>query len=111
MDSNIIAVEEGIKRVVNNKKLYLRLLKKFSGRKLTEDIFEFSAQGNTEEAVKTCHSLRGAASNLAMNPLAEVILQIEKKLAAGESAEDLFPALRENLEAVEKAIEEILAAG
>jgi len=107
MDNNVIAVEEGLKRLVNNKKLYFRLLKKFSARKFMDQIFEFVAQGNSDEAIKSCHSLRGTASNLAMNALADVTLQLEEKLVAGEPVDDMLPLLRENLEAVEKAIEEI----
>ena len=106
----VIAVEEGIKRVVNNKKLYHRLLKTFSGRKMADQIIEAAQKNEFKEAADRCHALKGTAGNLAMRPLAEVTTQIEERLLAGESADDLFPVLMENIDAVEVAIQEILAA-
>ena len=106
---SVIAVEEGIKRVVNNKALYHRLLKAFSGRKLVEQIIDAVNNENFEEAATACHALKGTAANLAMKPLAEVVGQIEEYVKASQNPGDLLNTLQENLEAVEAAVIEILA--
>lgn len=107
--SNAINVEEALGRVVNNKALFKRLLGKFSGRKLVEQIEEAINAEDYTTATNACHALKGLAANLAMYPLTDITKQIEKRLANNESAQDLFPVLYENLEAAEAAIEIIIA--
>jgi HPt (histidine-containing phosphotransfer) domain-containing protein len=108
-EKKVIAVEEGITRVVNNVKLYHRLLTKFSGRQMVEDLVRAAGNGNFEEAANACHALKGMAANLAMHLLADITARVEKQLLAGVFPEDLMAELYENLEAVEKAIEEIVS--
>ena len=105
---DVISVEEGMKRVVNNEKLYHRLLRSFSGKNLVDKIVESVQNENYEEAITACHGLKGIAANLAMHPLAAAAAEIENCLKAKDSPGDLLPKLLENLEAVEQAIEEIL---
>ena len=112
MDKNqVIAVEEGIKRVVNNKKLYIRLLTNFSGRKLVEQIVEAVEQNDYQEAVAKCHALRGTAANLAMHVLTSVSGDLEKQLAENNDPGELIQKLQASLEEVEAEIEKILAEG
>ena len=104
----IISVEEGIKRVVNNRSLYIRLLKSFKGREMVEQIIRAAQKEEYKEGTGTCHALRGTAANLAMHPLADITKKVEDRMAAGESPEDLLPSLKESIEEVEAAIAEII---
>ena len=104
----VIAVDEGVKRVLNNEQLYFRLLNKFSGREMAEQIITATKDGDFKVAAAKCHALKGTAANLAMHPLADAVAQIEELLVADESPEGLFPGLYEQLEAVEEAIKEIV---
>ena len=108
-NKTVISVEEGLKRVVNNEKLYHRLLGKFSGRKISAQIKDAAERKEYADAANSCHALKGLASNLAMHPLALSAAALEERLKLGEYPEDLFFSLQEELDAVEKAIEEILA--
>ena len=102
-----ISIEEGIKRVVNNEALYHRLLKTFSGRKLVDQIIEAVNNGDLEVAATSCHALRGTAANLAMKPLAETVGKIEELIKESKNPLDMLDTLKENLEAVEEAIQKI----
>lgn len=106
----VIAVEEGLRRVVNNKQLFFRLLNNFSGRNMADQIITAVQSGDFEGAAAACHGLKGAAANLAMHPLADIVGKIEERLRAGESPDDLFPILHESLDAVEAAITEIVSS-
>ena len=102
-----INVEEGIKRVVNNKKLFFRLLNSFKGRELVDQIIDNVQNGDFDTAIKACHSLKGTAANLAMGSLSDISGQIEDLLREEQSPEYLFESLLENISAVEAAIAEI----
>ena len=104
-NTEAITMEEGLKRVLNNKKLYHRLLNNFSGRKMVDQAADAINNGDFEEAAKACHALKGLAANLAMHPLTDAASQVEERLKTGEPPEDLMSALRDKLEDVEKAIE------
>lgn len=103
-----INVEEGLHRVLGKEKLYHKLLQKFSGRKLCEEILA-TAKTDSGAALTACHTLRGAAANLGMGPLAQTIKHIEVSLSSNQPVDELLLVLQENIEAVEKEIEEITA--
>ena len=103
----VINIEEGVRRVVNNKKLYFRLLKNFKGRQMAEKITEAVQIKDYKEAASACHALKGTAANLAMRPLTDIVTKIEECVAAGQDPEGFFPELMENIEAVETAVSEL----
>ena len=103
----VISVEEGLRRVVNNKKLYFKLLKSFNGRGMAEQITQAIQKEEYKEAAAICHALRGTAANLAMHPLADAVKKVEERLKSGECPKDLLPSLEENIKTVEAAIIEI----
>jgi len=105
--SDIIVMEEALKRVANNEKLFHRLLGKFNGRELQGEITAAVDGGDYEAAAKACHTLRGLASNLAMHPLAESVMALEGKLKAGEAPADMLAALDSSIAAVEQEIKNI----
>ena len=107
----VIAVEEGIKRVVNNKKLFLRLLTNFKGRSMVMQIIETAKAGDFDAGEKASHALKGVAANLAMHQLAAAASQAEESMKAGTAINGLEAELLSCLEAVEAAIADILAEG
>ena len=102
--SEVILVEEGLKRVMNNKNLFTRLLNNFKGRSMVNDIVQAVEKNDPEEISKAVHTLKGVAANLAMHLLAATLEQMELKLKAGENIDDLIPVLQDRLEEVEEAI-------
>ena len=105
----MINVEEVMGRVMNNKKLFLRLLGSFKGRKMAEDIKTAVENGNFEEIKKAAHALRGVSLNLGMNALADIAANIENKAANQENAADDLPALFDCIDELEKEIATLTA--
>ena len=109
MQTDAILVEEAIKRVANNKKLFHRLLGNFSGRTMLGEISKAVDNKDFDEAAKKCHALRGLAANLAMHPLAKAAFRLEDHFKAEEVPEGWLNEMNEIIAAVEIAISEILA--
>jgi len=99
-----INVDEGLKRVMNNKKLYTRLLGNFTGRKFVTQIEEATEKGDFGAVLDAVHALKGVAANLAMFRLTAVASQIESLAKNGESPVGLLPELNEALEKTDHAI-------
>jgi HPt (histidine-containing phosphotransfer) domain-containing protein len=99
---------EGKNRVLNNAKLYTKLLTKFkTDTKL--DAFEASASAQDwEKAQAEAHTIKGIAANLSLTELynrsLDVETQIKGKSLTPESIENLKNCFNETLAAVEKVI-------
>lgn len=103
-------VADGLGRVMNNKKLYFRLLRSFSGRKMADDIIAAVEGGEHAPVQQAAHALKGVAANLGMPQLKDISLQIETRAKSAESADYLVPTLEQAVEAGEAAIERLLAS-
>ena len=72
--------EEGLKRVMNNTKLYVRLLNKFKvDIKLDELILTVEAE-DYEKAQVLVHTLKGTAANLSFTELFKQSLNLETQI-------------------------------
>jgi HPt (histidine-containing phosphotransfer) domain-containing protein len=75
-----INFDDGLKRVMNNAKLYIRLLTKF---KADTKLDELSAQleaGDYEKAQVAAHTIKGVAANLSLIELFEKIRDLESQI-------------------------------
>jgi HPt (histidine-containing phosphotransfer) domain-containing protein len=75
-----IDLEEGLKRVVNNAKLYVKLLVKFKTDADLEGIFDSLQGGNYENAQVKAHTLKGIAANLSFKELFKQTLELETQI-------------------------------
>ena len=100
--------EEGKKRVMNNAKLYAKLLDKFKADKNLDDIVAFVGVQDWEKAQASAHTLKGIAANLSLTELfnqsLDVETQIKEKSLKPESLESLKACFAETLVAVDKVI-------
>jgi len=82
-DAVYVNFAEGLKRMMNNSKLYLKLLDKFrEGTKL--DALEGAfASGNLENTLGEVHTLKGIAANLSLSELAARCLDLEVRVKEG----------------------------
>ena len=116
-EKKVIAVEEGMKRVMNKQDLYHRLLRNFKGREMTGEIINAIKEKDWERVKTGSHTLKGVASNLAIHLMADTMNELEAKVtmlekAGGEISDEItayIPILEECLATVENAIQEILA--
>ena len=100
--------EDGKKRVMNNGKLYAKLLTKFKeGTNLTE-LQSFVDAQDWEKAQVSAHTIKGVAANLSLTELytqcLDVETQLKQKSLNMESFENLKSCFNETLTAVEKVI-------
>jgi len=82
-DVVFINVAEGIKRVMNNGKLYVKLLGKFKDDKNLSELVEAMAAGDMPKAQASTHTLKGLAANLSLSELYKQSLELETQIKAG----------------------------
>ena len=78
-----VNAEEGIKRVMNNSKIYVRLLLKFKDDPTFNSLCEAMTEGNTENARAMSHTLKGLAANLSLIELTRQSLELESRIKNG----------------------------
>jgi len=108
-DLILIDVEDGIKRVMNNSKLYVKLLGKFKEDTNLNDLTAAIAEGNLENARNKAHTLKGLAANLSLIELQKQALEIESQLKEGVVEQSKLDEVRNiyniTIEQVDKVIE------
>jgi len=82
-DVVLVNVAEGIKRVMNNSKLYAKLLGKFKDDKNVAELDEAMAAGDLQKAQASTHTLKGLAANLSLSELYKQSLELETQIKAG----------------------------
>jgi HPt (histidine-containing phosphotransfer) domain-containing protein len=108
-DVVLINVEEGSKRVMNNAKLYAKLLTKFKddpNMKNIEDAFE---AGDMEKAHVAAHTLKGVASNLSLVELAAKTLELETEIKNKSVNPDMLAVLKSTHELTLTEIDKVIA--
>ena len=82
MASEVIYVDfaEGVKRVMSNTKLYVRLLTKFRNDTKLDDLEAFIAAGDLEKAQGSAHTIKGVAANLSLTELFKQSLELETQI-------------------------------
>ena len=100
--------EEGIKRVMNNGKLYAKLLTKFKTETNLNDLVAFAGVQDWEKAQGAAHTIKGIAANLSLtelfNQALDVETQIKGKSLNPESLESIQSCFAETLVQIEKVI-------
>jgi HPt (histidine-containing phosphotransfer) domain-containing protein len=99
---------EGVKRVMNNSKLYAKLLNKFKADTNLDELIAFSDAQDWEKAQAAAHTIKGIAANLSLTELfhqsLDVETQIKGKSLNPESLENLKLCFAETLAAIDKVI-------
>jgi len=100
--------EEGKRRVLNNGKLYAKLLTKFKADTNLNDLVAFADIQDWDKAQKAVHSLKGLAANLSLvelfNQSLSLETQIKGKTLKPDAIENLKACFAETLIHVEKVI-------
>jgi len=100
--------EEGKKRVMNNAKLYVKLLAKFKADISLRDLLASVENQDWEKAKTDVHAIKGIAANLSLTELFNQALNLEGQLHGAnlkpESMDNLKICFAETLAEVEKVI-------
>ena len=103
-----IDVEDGKARVMNNTRLYFRLLGKFDGPKMAAAIKQAIAAKDAAGIIQATHALRGTAANLAFPALQSITNDIETLTKASQDCSHLVEQLDEAIMNLSGAIEKLL---
>jgi HPt (histidine-containing phosphotransfer) domain-containing protein len=110
MADEIVYVDfaEGVKRVMNNTKLYTKLLNKFKTDTNLDAMDEALSAGDLEKAQNAAHTLKGLAANLSFTELYRQSLELESQIKARAVAPGQFETLKsvfaQTLQEVDKVL-------
>ncbi|MDR1654906.1 MAG: Hpt domain-containing protein [Treponema sp.] len=106
-----IDFDDGVKRVVNNAKLYITLLKKFKADfdiKMT-GLSTQLASGDMETAQVSAHTIKGASANLSLVELNKQVLELETQIKARNVASDQMGKVQAAFDETIKEIDKVIA--
>jgi HPt (histidine-containing phosphotransfer) domain-containing protein len=102
--------DDGIRRVMNNTKLYAKLLGKFCEETNLEPVYAAINAGNNDEAQGLVHTIKGVTANLSIKDLNEKLVEAEAQIKAGSLAPGLIDTIKASYAAtipeVKKVIEQ-----
>jgi HPt (histidine-containing phosphotransfer) domain-containing protein len=101
--------EDGKKRVMNNAKLYVRLLGKFKDETKIEPIFAALEAGNYEEAQGLAHTLKGVTANLSILDLNHKVVELEAQIKAKSVSPEAIEAVKTSFAATLPEVEKVIA--
>jgi len=105
-----IDVEDGKARVMNNLKLYLRLIEKFDGAKMAGAVTCAIDAGDEKATVAAAHALKGTAANLGFSVVKKITGDIEALIKEGMDCSILAQPLTEAMASLAGSIGRLLAA-
>jgi len=84
MADNVVYVDiaDGTKRVMNNTKLYIRLITKFKDDTKLDDLEATFIADDMEKAQELVHTLKGVSANLSLSELFKQSLELENQIKA-----------------------------
>jgi len=103
-----ININEGINRVMNNSKLFAKLLTKFKSDTNINDIESAFSKNDIESARNSAHTLKGLAANLALTELFKQVLELETQLKAGKINNDQLTVVKNVLTQTNSEIDKVI---
>lgn len=101
-------VETGLKRCVNNEKLYLRLVGTIPGNDNFVKLYEAIEIKDYENAFQAAHGLKGILANLSLTPIYDPVAEVTEYLRAKEERDykEVIKRIEENRLNLAKLAEE-----
>jgi HPt (histidine-containing phosphotransfer) domain-containing protein len=103
-----IDLNEGLKRVMSNQKLYVKLLTKFKDETRLDELLASIAGGNMETAREQAHTLKGVSANLSLQHLFLKTQELEARIKEGRVdnalVETVKTVFQDTLADIEKVI-------
>ncbi len=106
-----VDVDDGLKRLMGNEKLYRRLLGSFVKMIRTQAVHPDFDENDYKEAIEKAHSIKGTAGNLSLTPIyksySEVLnlLRTDKPTEAKAVLAEVLPIQQEIISCIEKNME------
>ena len=103
-----VDVKDALHRIGGSMDLYKRLLGQFTGGDHIDPLEEALSAGDSEEAGKLIHALKGVAANLSLIKLSAVAGELEQKVKNGVEHSDTLAELKNAYYITSQQIAEIL---
>ena len=100
--------ESGKKRVMNNAKLYAKLMGKFKNETTFEPVFTALEAGNYEAAQSLVHTIKGVTANLSIVDLNEKVVALEAQIKANSVDPQIIEAIKVSFAATLKEVEKVI---
>jgi HPt (histidine-containing phosphotransfer) domain-containing protein len=104
-----VNIDEGIKRVMNNAKLYAKLLGKFKTDTNFAELVAHLSAGDLEKAQVSAHTLKGLAANLSLTELFERIRDLESQIKERTVQDGALDMIKSVYEETVKKTDEVIA--
>jgi HPt (histidine-containing phosphotransfer) domain-containing protein len=105
-----VNVDEGLKRIMNNTKLYVRLMLKFKDDTNLNNLEAALSEGDNAKAQIAAHTLKGIAANLSLIKLKKQSLEIETQIKSGSVNPDQINIVKDTynqtIDEVDKVIQQ-----
>lgn len=88
-----IDAKAGLAVMGGNASLYARMLKKFADSPYYDELTAAIERGNVEEIRAGAHTLKGVAANLSLQPLKDLVTEIEQEAKNGAAVASGDPRL------------------
>lgn len=108
-DAVYVNCAEGIKRMMNNSKLYVRLLAKFRDGTTPDSLEAAFVEGDAKKAQTEVHTLKGLAANLSLAALAEKCLETEGQIKSGLMDQSMAEGIKTVFAATLREIDKVIA--
>jgi HPt (histidine-containing phosphotransfer) domain-containing protein len=111
MADNVIYVDfaDGVKRVMNNTKFYVKLLTKFRNDTKLYDLEAALAAGNLEAAQEAAHTIKGVAANLSLAELFKQSLELETQIQAKSVKPDQLETVKSVFDLTVQEVDKVTA--
>ena len=100
---------DGVKRVMNNAKLYIKLLGKFIADTNLTDLESAINDGDIEKAKGAAHTIKGLAANLSLTELFNQSLELEHQIKDGSPKPEQMETLKAVFAATVQEIQKVIA--
>jgi len=109
-DTVYIDFADGVKRVMNNSKLYVRFLTKFKNETKLDELEAAITANDMERARNAAHTLKGVAANLSLMELYKQSLALETQIKGGSADSTHFDTVKtafvKTLQEIDRVISE-----
>jgi HPt (histidine-containing phosphotransfer) domain-containing protein len=104
-----INIEDGVKRVMNNTGLYVKLLAKFRDGTKLDNLEAALAEGDMEKAQSEAHTIKGVAANLSFMELFKHTLELETQIKANAVNPGQFETVKEVFSRTLTEVDKVIA--
>ncbi|MDR1286174.1 MAG: Hpt domain-containing protein [Treponema sp.] len=100
--------DEGLRRVMNNAGLYVKLLAKFRNETSLDEISASLEAGDYEKARTAAHTVKGLAANLSLIELFEKTRDLESQIRAKSVRPGAFEGVKAVFEETVKEVDKVI---